>query len=71
MANLRLIFRFIGLSSAPSKTLVAFPNQQSALAHPHLDELRSSGTKLSSGSSKPGRDDAPTWPPADGIYWGM
>lgn len=63
MADLRLIFRFIGSSSAPRGALVALPAQQTGLAHARVDALRSSDTKRPRESRKVERGDGPAWPP--------
>ncbi len=52
MTNLRLIPRFIALSSALTAALIAFRRRATASAVSQVGE-------------------SPSWPPPDGVYWGM
>jgi|GEM_PF-6961118 len=71
MASLKLIFRFIGFSSVPQTVSVVRPNRRIALADAEVDTLVSSETKPLCTLGGAERGAGPTWPPPDGIYWGM
>ncbi len=52
MTNLRLIPRFIALSSVLTAALFAFRRRATTSAVSQVDK-------------------SPSWPPPDGVYWGM
>jgi hypothetical protein len=52
MTNLRLISRFLALSSVLAAAVFAFRERAAPSAVPRVGET-------------------PSWPPPDGVYWGM
>ena len=71
MAKLRVISLFTSLASVLTGALVAFRTRR---ASPPVAELNPAGSRSTlehraSQSQQP--DDSRTWPPADGVYWGM
>jgi len=70
MANFSLTSTFIGLFSALRSALVTVHDRPVALPRPHVDALRSPNAQPQRGSGieRPG---SPTWPPPEGVYWGM
>ena len=71
MANLRIISAFTSLASVLTSALVAFRTRR---ASPPVTQLNPTGSRTTvepGGSQSAQRGDSPTWPPADGVYWGM
>jgi len=67
MTNLRLISRLTGMSSA----LFALRSRGTAPPDSQLDALGSQSALESHESDNEEGDDSPTWPPPEGMYWGM
>ena len=71
MANLRVISKFTSLASVLASALVAFRTRR---ASPSVAQLNPAGSRTTfepGGFQGEQRHDSRTWPPADGVYWGM
>ena len=71
MAKLRVISLFTSLASVLTSALVAFRTRR---ASPPVAQLNAAGSRSTfehGESQSQQRDDSRTWPPADGVYWGM
>lgn len=71
MAKLRVISAFTSLASVFTSALVAFRTRR---ASPPVAQLNPGGSRSifeHGASQSQQRDDRRTWPPADGVYWGM
>ncbi len=71
MRNLRLISRFIGLSSLLPTALVVLRSREIAPPGFWVDALGSQNPLKSHQSDNERGEDSPTWPPPEGMYWGM
>jgi hypothetical protein len=71
MTNLRLISRFAGLSSVLTTALFALRSRGAASPYSHAG---AAGSQRALASREPDAEeghDSPTWPPPEGVYWGM
>lgn len=71
MTNLRLISRFIGFSSLPATALFAVRSRGTAPPDSRVGALGSQNALKSRQSDNKRGGDSPTWPPPEGMYWGM
>ncbi len=68
MTNFRLISRFIGLSSVLTTALFALRSRRTAPPNPQVDAL---GSQKALESFESDNEESRTWPPPEGVYWGM
>ncbi len=71
MTNLRLISRFTGLSSVLTTALFALRSRGTAPSDSQVDAVGSQSALESREPDNEEGDDGSTWPPPEGMYWGM
>ena len=71
MTNLRLISRFIGLSSLRTTALFAVRGRETVPPDSWVGALGSQNALKPRESDNERGGDSPTWPPPEGMYWGM
>ena len=71
MMSLRLISRFIGLSPTRATSLFTLRGDRDSPRDAKVNALSLDSASALDESDNEEREHHPTWPPPDGVYWGM